>query len=925
MRIHALHARPARGRRRCPPSSASPAAPATSALPVGGRESRLVDGVACAVFVGCALLLFRLSLFQGWTFIGDPDRLNNIMNLRLFEVVSLLKRGAVPAWSEYEFMGYGVSGVHWMLPGAPPLAQILALLPLSELYHALALLAATLFAATMMAAYWGLGPYSSGPVQRVVGALLYATGAYVVHKLMQLDLSFAALMAPPILLRLTYGTRRDRAHWTFLGMAACWAFLVVFTVLQEIAYIGLSWGLYALYRSIRLRTPWPVLAAGLAFVVGCVIGAPRVITVAGELSVVARTSSNIQTTAIEAVRYFGDGLLGRSQGEQAVLRGAAINLHEGVQLLGSSLAASAVIAYGLVTPSRWLRFWSVALLVILSVALNAYFRTFYDLDALGLRGMTYPSRELRTVAVNAVLIGLPAWLLGWRLTKAVGLHSAASSSTGTGDAIAEDLPFFFGFVVLALAVILIPEARIGLYYAFLKIDFQHSRISVATILPLAAIAVVFLNRFLPGRVTSRTARWLGSGLVLGLVLWLVREFAAEAIVGQVGPALDTLRPRRLLTVEVVRVLASLLVVLAACTMLVRGARPSWLVVAGGVMACWMVLETVGLMEWRLNGPSATEQTRPFSNLDYMQVPPGQMRVPSLEQRAALGSRLESDRYRTVVIEDRDTFLSYADSHLAAFWDLRLVEGYSTGSPRRFGALPWSDDIYAAHQTGISSGHPIQRLPWKLLAALNVKYVVTVDRSLWFNPAPGGPVPPLDIARLDVHENPNPVTPRAFFTARVVAAGQQPRLIGDDGKRPPPDDPPIEPPARQSVVEGFPGGRQFSTDGTLDATFDGDRVSIRVDASREDRFLILNEMYHPTWRATVDGAPATIYPTNLVMRGILVPAGATAIELTYRPFVFSATGYAVMALGVVLGGLLTWGLRSVDLIPKPPFLTWRGRR
>jgi uncharacterized membrane protein YfhO len=85
------------------------------------------------------------------------------------------------------------------------------------------------------------------------------------------------------------------------------------------------------------------------------------------------------------------------------------------------------------------------------------------------------------------------------------------------------------------------------------------------------------------------------------------------------------------------------------------------------------------------------------------------------------------------------------------------------------------------------------------------------------------------------------------------------------------------------------------------------------------------MYHPTWRATVDGAPATIYPTNLVMRGILVPAGATAIELTYRPFVFSATGYAVMALGVVLGGLLTWGLRSVDLIAKAPFLTWRGRR
>ena len=265
----------------------------------------------------------------------------------------------------------------------------------------------------MLAAYWALGPYSAGPVQRVVGALLYATGAYVVHKLMQLDISFVALIAPPILHRLVLGTSRERAPWTFLGMAACWSFLVVFTVLQEIAYIGLFWGLYALYRSLRLRTPWPVLAAGLAFVVGVIIGAPRVLTIAADIPFVTRTEANVQITAVEALRYFGDGLLGRSQGEQGVLRGPWINMHEGVQLLSSGLAALAVIACGLLAPSRWLRFWGVALVVVLSVALNAYFRPFYDLDVLGLRNATYPSRELRTVAVNAVLLGLPLWLLGW--------------------------------------------------------------------------------------------------------------------------------------------------------------------------------------------------------------------------------------------------------------------------------------------------------------------------------------------------------------------------------------------------------------------------------------------------------------------------------------------------------------------------------
>jgi uncharacterized membrane protein YfhO len=119
-------------------------------------------------------------------------------------------------------------------------------------------------------------------------------------------------------------------------------------------------------------------------------------------------------------------------------------------------------------------------------------------------------------------------------------------------------------------------------------------------------------------------------------------------------------------------------------------------------------------------------------------------------------------------------------------------------------------------------------------------------------------------------------------------------------------------------------RLFRTDGSLDATFDGDLVTVRTDSSDADRFLVLNELYHPGWRAAVDGAPATIYPTNLVMRGILVPAGATTIELRYEPFIYSAAGRTIMAFGVLLLPLLAWGLWSVDLVPTPPFLVWRRR-
>jgi hypothetical protein len=674
--------------------------PAAPVLHVVARSRTLTHAFACLILVGSALLLFRLSLFQGWTFIGDPDRLNNVMNVLLFEVISLLQRGSVPSWNEYEFMGYGVAGVHWMLPGAPPLPQILAMLPLSEFYHALAVLASTLFAATTIAAYWGLGAYSSSPVQRIVGAFLYATGAYTLHKLSQLDLSFVALVAPPILHRLVTMSSRERAPWTFLGMAVCWSILVVFTVLQEVAYIGMFWGLYAVYRSVRLRDPWPLLAAGLAFAAGVILGGPRIVTIATEMSAVSRTSNYIGTQAVEAVRYFGDGLLGRSFGEQRSLFLSELNLHEGVQLLGSSLAALAVIAYGLITPSRVMRFWSVALLVVLSVGLRTYLESFYQPGTFGILGAAYPSPELLTISVNAVLIGVPAWLLGCLLTRGTKRRSPARDGSDTGQcdlpAVTEDLPFLFGFVVIALAAILIPEIRTILYYAFLKVDFHHSRICVAMTLPLAALVSIMLNRFIPAWPMMAARRWLAAGLLVGLIVWVGREVVAAGVVAQVGPVLDAPDPGRLLTLELVRVLTSLLLLLVAVTLMVRRASAPWLAIAGGALASWMVVEAVGLADHRLNGPSVTMQDRPFAYQDYMQVPSGQMRVPSVAERAIVQQRLESDRYRTLLVEDDVNFPTHADPHLAAFWGLRLVEGYSTGSPRRYAGIPWNTRIAVAH-------------------------------------------------------------------------------------------------------------------------------------------------------------------------------------------------------------------------------------
>ncbi len=99
---------------------------------------RATDLAATALFVGCALLLFRISLFEDWTFIGDPDRLNSVLNTRLFETDAVRARGTVPTWSDQQFMGYSIVSIHWMLTGFTPVPYLLALLPRAAMVDGLA-------------------------------------------------------------------------------------------------------------------------------------------------------------------------------------------------------------------------------------------------------------------------------------------------------------------------------------------------------------------------------------------------------------------------------------------------------------------------------------------------------------------------------------------------------------------------------------------------------------------------------------------------------------------------------------------------------------------------------------------------------------------------------------------------------------------
>jgi hypothetical protein len=140
-------------------------------------------------------------------------------------------------------------------------------------------------------------------------------------------------------------------------------------------------------------------------------------------------------------------------------------------------------------------------------------------------------------------------------------------------------------------------------------------------------------------------------------------------------------------------------------------------------------------------------------------------------------------------------------------------------------------------------------------------------------------------------------PRVFVPEEVAAAATAEEAMATAARW-------LADPARRAVVETqhaplAAGGRGVAT--SLRPTPERIEIEARLE---QPGFVVVSEAFDPGWRATVDGAAAPVYPCDLALMAIPLPAGQHRTSLEFRP------RWWRLAVALSLTGLLAAGVLAL---------------
>lgn len=793
------------------------------------------DCLALAVLAGATVSLFWLHLIGDATFVGDSDRLSQHLTA-LQNLVEGLRHGSIPTWNEAFFGGYSLVNIPFLFPD--PLAISLLLWPDRELIHAAAFLTMVLLFAGGASAYLFVRSLTREPFTAFVGAAAYEFSIPVILRASTLDTTLLTFILAPIFLFALGRARAGSLRPAFLLAAISLAVLLALGFIQEIAYALLLAGLYSLYLAVIRRDWRPIGVGAAAVIVAFITTLPRMIGIASEF--------------FNSVRHY--------TGQPA-------------DTFAANYTANKVYA------SEILRWFDDRIfgLTIPELDIHNQFAHLHE----GL--VLYSSAFASLLIVFGAVRHAPALLRARRLRG-------------------ESAPVLLFFLVFAMWVALTRVGYWFMYHLFLGFNLFHARVVPVAAICQAALAAIFLYHLAGGDIIRRPrfprpaafvfCAALATLLVLAIehIARTMHGFTPVAVTSAFGPQIS------LADGAAFRVLASLAVLAAILIGIfcfrrnrpVRGA-------SAAVLGFLMVGQAYVFALEEMAGPQMRTE-RPFHEQVRLLARRDEFLWPSAAAQHAMQAMLETDRFRTAIVCDRKVFKAPCAPFIANFWQLRMIDGYLNEIPARLAALPW-DGAMGLREIDFWTA---SSLPWALLGLCNVKYAIVVSSSLIMNAVrdADGTAREVRPADVTVLTNPFPVTPRAFFARTVQPAasleaavsmlfpGGQIAARGHDVES-------------RSYVEGYSAAEEFDDRGVINATYDAGRAHVEVSPSAHARFLVLNERYDSSWHAFANGAELPIYPTNVFMRGLVVPPGVQSITLCYRPFVTTPLAAAISGGGLVL--------------------------
>jgi hypothetical protein len=873
--------------------------------------------IVLALLVGGVAVVFWQQLVGAAVFIGESDRLNTYLNMRLAEHDALRTYGRVPAWNPTMFGGFSVAALHWMNPGTDPIAFFLQLFPRGRVYQALGYVSIALVLAACTTAYFYIRDLTGVRIPAAIAALCYGLSVFGIHRIAQVDNAYLTLVLLPAAMLAIRRIRAGNLISPFLGLTLSVSALAFWGFLQEVAYAFCFLAAYALYRATASWRSAPRAAVGVLAVVGasfvvCLLfAAPRLITVGSEYFQLARMSGHFHHPGYqEFLRFFHEGIYGRYFAEERLVFNS-LNLSEGLQTVSSTTVAL-FVCFGLLRPTTRSELIAGLLLfaMIFAIGPTSHFPP----------SASWPSKELINIGLFFCLLGF-----GVAFGKLIPATPRPTDTT-----------FHLLAFIVTLVLILVPEAFYAVYLMFGRSDFTHTRLSILVLLPLCSLFAIYLAelktlRFGAALAWPSSARALltvlGIILVAALLSWLIHGPIFDQLVQNTPfrtnpPAVVLPHPPDLIVlpiaVKVVVTAAILAVVLAALL-----GRPSpafdGRIVATFVVATFAFVETATYAHFKVDGPQNWTYPVPFGSSNYMDVPPSVMRPPDEKKLAAFADKVEVENFRSILVS-QPTFYAITP-HISQFWRARMVGGYGTKVPERLASLPWPEGVSTLRAIELRWGSSVN--PY-VLALLNVKYLVDLTPDLYFNTASDnsekatptaiqGEVVNVDGISFALITNPVAPLQRHFMVERVTGVQEIPRLQGDAleaGAHPAAqtqDGAATSALVRErvggltqhSLAEEFSGTETFDATGSLDVTYQGDMIVVGVTPANRERFLVINERYHPNWRARAQAEDIPIYPTNVVMMGIRIPANVDRIELRFEPFSSTRAAYVLMLLALLM--------------------------